>query len=129
MESSNIIAAIFSTILKITLSVAVIILVYRGVILGYEFGYGIFKQQPMTVVGDGRTVTVTVPEDMTPSQMGALFEKHGLIDNTALFLAQYYLSEFKEEVKPGVYELSTTMTVEEMMEIMATQAEEEESKS
>ncbi len=129
MESSNIITAIFSTILKITLSVAVIILVYRGVIIGYEFGYSVFKQQPMTLVGEGRTVTVTIPEDMTPSQMAKLFEKHGLIDNTTLFLAQYYLSEFKEEVKPGVYELSTTMTVEEMMEVMATPAEEEENKS
>ncbi len=128
METNNIVSAILSTVLKIAISVAVIILVYKGAMLGYEFGYRVFKQQPMSL-GEGRTVSVTITEDMKPADIGNLFEKNGLIDNTALFMAQYYLSEFKEEVKPGVYELSTSMTVEEMMEVMAAPTEEEDSES
>lgn len=128
METNSIVSAIFGTILKIVFAMVVIAFVFRGTVAGYEFGYRVFKQQPMSL-GEGRTVTVKVTEDMSVRQMGELFQKSGLINDTTLFLAQYYLSEFQEEVKPGTYELSTSMTVEEMMEVMATPTEEEEGKS
>ena len=35
------------------------------------------------------------------------------------------MSEFKADVKPGVFELSTAMTAEEMMEAMTVTEEEE----
>ena len=35
------------------------------------------------------------------------------------------LSAYKDEMQPGTYELNTSMTTEEMMEIMAMQVEEE----
>ena len=128
MESNHIVSAVFSTVLKIIFAMVIIAFVFRGAMAGYEFGYRVFKQQPVAL-GEGRTVTVKVTEDMSPSQIGELFKKNGLINDSLLFLAQYYLSEFREGVKPGTYELSTSMTVEEMMEIMATQTEEEDSKS
>jgi len=39
---------------------------------------------------------------------------------------QYLLSEYKQDFKPGTYDLSTAMTAEEMMKVMATDTEEEE---
>ena len=34
------------------------------------------------------------------------------------------LSAYKDELKPGSYELSTSMTIEEMLQIMSMEAEE-----
>ncbi len=128
MKTNNIVSAIFGTILKIVFAMVVVAVIFRGSMAGYEFGYRVFKQQPMAL-GEGRAVEVKVSEDMTPKQMGEMFLEKGLIKDTTLFMAQYYLSEFREKVKPGTYVFSTSMTVEEMMEIMATHTEEEESES
>lgn len=69
-------------------------------------------------LGEGRTVSVTIAEGMSPKEMGQLFLSKGLIRDEKLFVLQYYFSEFREDLKSGEFELSTAMTVEEMMEAM-----------
>ena len=123
MKASNIVGAVFGTIFKVAVAIVVVILIYKGAMMGYDFGYRIFDQEPMTA-GEGRTVSVAVTENMSAAEMGQMLKDKGLIEDTWLFLAQYYLSEFQKDIKPGIYDLSTSMTVEEMMEIMATQEEE-----
>lgn len=125
METRSLAAAILGMILKVVIVVLVVIWIYRGAMAGYNFGYRVFKQEPMAL-GEGKTVTVTITEDTNVNRMGELFLQKGLIRDKLLFTAQYYLSEFREGVKPGVYELSTSMTVEEMMEHIAAQNAEEE---
>ncbi len=125
METRDVVGAVLNTMIKVVLTVLVVILVYRGAITGYNFGYRVFKQEPMTL-GEGRTVTVTIKENMSVKEIGELFLQKGLIKDTTLFMAQYYLSEFREGVKPGTYELSTSMTVEEMMETIANWVDETE---
>ena len=68
--------------------------------------------------GEGRTVTVTVSPDMSPLDIGKLFEGRGLVRDARLFALQYYLSEYREDVGPGTFDLSTAMTAEEMMQAM-----------
>ena len=63
-------------------------------------------------------MTVAITEDMSASDIGHLLENKGLIRDARLFVLQYYLSEYREDVKPGIFELSTSMTAEEMMEAM-----------
>ena len=53
-------------------------------------------------------------------------KEKGLIRDAKLFYFQEMFSEYKGELKPGVYELSTGMTPYEMMEIMSASDEEEE---
>ena len=104
-----------------------VLVIYRGAMTCYEYGYRIFEEPPMST-GEGRVVTVTVTEKMPPKEIGELFLSKGLIRDDKLFVLQYYLSEFKKDVKPGTFELTTAMTVEEMMEVMASgepEAEEE----
>lgn len=118
MNSGNLVGAVFGAILKVAAAVLVIFLVYKGAVICYDYGYRIFDEPAMST-GEGRTVTVTVTEDMSPSDIGELFKSKGLIRDSRLFILQYYLSEFRKDVRPGTYDLSTAMTVEEMMEVMA----------
>lgn len=124
MNSGNLVGAVFGAILKVGAAVAVIFILYKGAAVCYDYGYRIFAE-PAVSSGEGRTVTVTVTEDMSPSQIGDLFAEKGLVRDARLFVLQYYFSEFKRDVKPGVFELSTAMTVEEMMEVMASSEEPE----
>ena len=146
MKPSQVLAAVFETVLKVLIAVAVILIIYRGVLFGYEYGYRIFAEEPMTT-GEGRDVAFTVTDKMTASvkegenalsvssmldaydigkDMGKILEKNGLIRDKTLFAFQFVFSEFREDLKPGTYDLNTSMTVDEMLEMMTTGEEEEE---
>lgn len=125
MKTSKLVAVVCSVILKVAVIVAVIFVIYRGAMLCYDYGYRIFAE-PAISAGEGRSVTVTVTEDMSPKEIGTLLLSKGLIRDEKLFVLQYYFSEFQKEVKPGTFELTTAMTVEEMMEVMASQTSEDE---
>lgn len=123
MKPINIISAVAGVIIRVAVAVFVIYFIYRGAITCYDYGYRIFTEPAMTV-GEGRVVTVTITADMSPSDIGKLFESRGLVRDARLFTLQYYLSEYVKDVKPGVFELSTAMTAEEMMAVMAASKDE-----
>ncbi len=123
MKSGNLISAVFGTILKVVCSVLVIYLIYKGALTCYDYGYRIFTE-PAVSAGEGRKITVTIAEDMGAMELGELFAAKGLSKDAKLFALQYLLSEFRQDMQPGTYELSTAMTAEEMFEVMATPVEE-----
>lgn len=125
MNTKHLIGAVAGMIIKVVVAVLVVMLVYRGAMTAYDYGYRVFME-PAVSTGEGRTVAVTISKDMSPSQMGDLLYKNGLIKDPKLFLAQYWLSEFRKDIRPGTYELTTAMTAEEMMEVMATHPEDTE---
>lgn len=124
MKVLSVIAAVMDTILRVVIAVAVVYLIYRGAGICYDYGYRIFTEEAVAT-GEGRTVTVTITEDMSALEIGKLFESRGLVRDAKLFVLQYYLSEYVKDVKPGTFELSTAMTAEEMMEAMADLEDEE----
>lgn len=116
---------VVKSILKITAAVAVVLLIYNFSMKAYDFGYRIFAEEPMEL-GAGRTVSVSIVDGKSVSEIGEILEEKGLIRDAKLFYFQEMFSEYKGELKPGVYELSTGMTPYEMMEIMSASGEEEE---
>ena len=125
MKAWNIVSAVVGDIIRAAVAIAVVYLIYRGAVICYDYGYRIFTE-PAISSGEGRTVTVAVTEEMSASDIGTLLENKGLIRDKYLFVLQYYLSEYRKDVKPGVFELSTSMTAEDMMKVMASAAEEDE---
>jgi len=118
MEGMEVVKAVLGAILRAVIAVAVVAVIYKGAMRGYEFGYKGFADEPMTT-GEGRSVTVTVTEGMSAKEMGELLYDRGLIDDKQLFNVQYMLSEYRKDLKAGTYELSTSMTVDEMLKTMA----------
>lgn len=125
MKSESIMVAVFGAILKVVLVVAAVFIVYRGAVLCYDYGYRIFTEPAMSA-GEGRAVTVTLKPDMSATEVGKMMEEKGLTRDAKLFALQYLLSEYKEEVKPGTYEVSTAMTAEEIMAAMVPAQQVEE---
>ena len=124
MKVSSVISAVLGAIFRVVVVVAAAYYIYHGAMLAYDYGYRIFTE-PAISSGEGRKITVSITSDMSPSDIGELFENRGLVRDGKLFVLQYYLSEFRKDVKTGTFELSTAMTAEEMMEVMASSQEEE----
>ena len=53
-----------------------------------------------------------------------MLEEKGLISDYRLFVVQELLSAQHDKIKPGIYDLSTDMKAEEMLEILAGEGEE-----
>ena len=128
MKSSNLIVAVLGAIFRVVVAIAAVYIIYQGAILCYNYGYRIFTE-PAVSAGEGRTVTVAITDDMSPKEIGQLFENKGLVRDARLFMLQYYLSEYVKDVKPGVFDLSTSMTAEEMMEAMTVTEDGDQNQS
>ena len=125
MKVLNVAGAVAGAIFRLVVAIAVVYYIYQGALICSDYGYRIFTE-PAVSSGEGRTVTVTITESMTPMEIGELFESRGLVRDAKLFIMQYYLSEYTKDVGPGTFELSTAMTAEEMMAAMVVEKEETE---
>lgn len=125
MNSKDIVISIFSTVFKIVLAIIIVMFVYKWSISAYQYGQRVFNEPPVSA-GSGRKVTVEVQEGDTVKEISDILENKGLIRDAQLFRVQEFLSEYKNKMQPGTYELSTAMTTEEIMAVMAGQTETEE---
>lgn len=126
METKELVASLTGKVVKLAIIVGVVFLVYKGATTCYNYGYRIFTEPAMATEENAKIVEVTIGENVSAKEMGEGFERVGLIRDSKLFILQYYLSEFRKDIKPGTYQLSTAMTAEEMMEAMTITEEEEE---
>lgn len=120
MKVRDIVLTVCETILKVAIIAVIVMFIYRGALLAYDYGYRIFEEAPMSE-GEGREVVITIPEGMSAKEMGELLYKKGLIRDEKLFRIQHLLSEYKNELLPGTFTLRTNMTVEEMLKAMTVE--------
>jgi UPF0755 protein len=123
MNGKEFLGAISSTIIKIAIAAAVIMVVFRLAIYSYDFGFQIFADQPVSS-GDGRTVSVIVSDDLSDMELSKLLEQKGLVNDANVFFVQLKL--FDGDVVSGVYELNTAMTAAEMLNVMSSGNQEDE---
>ncbi len=117
MKMKDVVLSVCETILKIAVVAIIVMMIYRGATAAYDYGYRIFEEPAMTE-GEGREVIVDIPEGMSAKEMGELLYKKGLIRDEKLFQLQYFLSEYKEDLRVGQFVLRTNMTVDEMLKAM-----------
>ncbi|MCR5594486.1 MAG: hypothetical protein K6G12_01440 [Lachnospiraceae bacterium] len=125
MKIGEIIGSIIETIIKIAIFIFLAMLIYRGALMAYDYGYRVFTEAPVSV-GEGRIISVEVKSDMTAKELGEMLQQKGLIRDSKIFLLQEMLSEHHGDEVPGIYDLSTAMTSEEMLAIICADYEEVE---
>ena len=117
---------------SISFSILILLVVFIGVFKAssycYEFGYRIFAEEPVANE-PGTDVTVQIEEKDSAYDIGKKLEAKGLIRDAELYVAQYYLSAYVDELLAGTYTLNTSMTAKEMMIVMSTPVEETEVES
>lgn len=125
MNVKEIVGSVFGMAFKIIAVVLIVMFTYKYALLAYDYGYRIFGETPITS-GEGRTVTVTIQEDADVKAIGKILENKGLIRDGELFVLQELISDYHNELLPGTYELNTSMSAEQMMEVMSAEPETEE---
>ena len=124
MNSKEIVGSVFGMAFKIIAAVLIVMFVYKYALLAYDYGYRLFGERPITS-GEGRTVSVVIPEDADAKKVGEILEMKGLIRDAKLFRLQEFVSDYHDCILPGEYELNTSMTAEEMLAVMSTEQEED----
>ena len=120
----SIILGILNFIVRACILVVVIWGVRKVCLAAYDYGYRIYSEPPMAE-GDGVDVVVNIPMGSSVAETGELLKGYGLIRDDKLFILQERLSDYHDKLEPGTYTLNTSMTAEEMMEVMAPTAKEE----
>lgn len=123
MNVKQLLGAIGAMLFKIILSAAVIIIVFKLAVSAYDFGFNLFADIPIDEEGNGRTVNVIVSENQDSMDVGKMLEEKGLIRDAKMFYIQEMLSDYKDMITAGTYELNTAMSVGEMLEAMCSNAE------
>lgn len=124
MKVKYLIGAVVETIIKVVVLAAIVAFVLKTSTAAYDFGYRVFADEPVSVTG-GRTITVGISEEADIKDIAAMLEEKGLIADADLFVVQELLSAYHGEIIPGIYDLSTAMTAEEMLSVMSAPAMEE----
>lgn len=129
MSVSKIVMRLVSVSFTALLFLVVVYGLYELGLRSYDYGYRIFAEPPVSS-GEGEDVLVRVKSSMGDSAVGELLEEKGLIRDKWLFMLQLKLSGYSKKLVSGYYTLNTSMTAEEMMQVMsnegATDTEQEE---
>ncbi len=121
MNIKKLALGLLDLLVKIAFVILVVMIISKYSKVAYNYGYRIFNQVPVSS-GTGRTVTVTISEGDSANTIAEKLASVGLITDRNLFKLQEKLSDYHGLEMPGTYELSTSMTPEEMLQIMAAGA-------
>lgn len=124
MSIKELIGSVFETIIKVAFLIFAVTYIIRAATASYEYGYRVFTEEPVSQ-GEGRTISVSVEEPVSVKDVGVMLEERGLIRDANLFVIQELLSENHGKIQPGIYDLSTAMTAEEMLDVMSPEVPEE----
>lgn len=125
MNLKYIVGAMAQVIIKVALFAYIIMYIFRAATAAYDYGYRVFTEPPLSF-GEGRIISVYIKDGESALDVGKMLEEKGLIRDGRLFMIQELLSENHGKIQPGVYDLNTSMTPQEMLEVIAQEPETDE---
>ncbi|MCR5116249.1 MAG: endolytic transglycosylase MltG [Lachnospiraceae bacterium] len=120
----DIITTVVSVVIKILVAVWLVNFIYTKAVEAYDFGYRVFTEPAMSLA-PGRDVTVAITEGKSDKAIAETLYDKGLTRDANLAYLQILASEYREKITPGVYELNTSMTMEDIIKTLAGNHEEE----
>ena len=118
MDIKQIALSFMSTAVRIVILAVAVLVIYKAGIKAYDFGFRIFTEEPMSAP-PGRDVEVTIVQGDSLMEIADMLEEKGLVRDAKLCFIQKKVSVYDADVKPGFYTLNTSMTADEMFEIIA----------
>lgn len=116
----KLICMLFSMIINL----AIIVFLIEGFTYSFGFTYRMFNDAPKNAA-DKTTVTVSVLEDSSSRDIIDLVYDAGVVEDKYVFMAKTYLEGYYKKMKPGVYELSQSMTNTQILQTLTGQIKEE----
>ncbi len=124
MSASKIVMRLVSISFSALVFILAVYGLYQLGLHAYDYGYRIFTE-PAVTEGEGSDKLVQVKKSMSDTDIGQILEEKGLIRDKWLFVFQLKLSQYSGKLVPGYYTLNTSMTAQEMMQVMSGEESEE----
>ena len=100
----------------------VLFLVYRAALFAYDFSYQVFGDPAMSKYNT-QTTTIVVKEGEAAADIASDLKEAGLIKYELAFNIRVRLAEVGDKIMPGTFELSPSMTAEEIIEKLTTEGD------
>ena len=118
MDARKAAAHVGGICLKVAIYVAIVLaLIYLGQTT-YYYTHAVFSNQAYEEA-PGKTVKITISEDVSGKKLSEVLEENGLIENSFVFQLQMKMAGFDEKIKADTYELNTSMPPSELFEILS----------
>lgn len=114
--------SIITAIIRIVFIIVAVMVTYHYGEIAYSYGYSVFNQTAVNP-SDDRLITFTVTDDESVSDIGNDLKDKGLIKDAKLFRLQEFVSNYHNKIAAGDYQLSSSMTPDEMIQIMAASSD------
>lgn len=118
-------SSIVGIIINIVLIALVIYLVPKVTMYAYDFARN-FVLQPAQENKVAKEVNITIPSGASTKKIATILKENGLINSAEVFTLKVKLSEYDGTFKKGDYSLNTSMSEEEIMEILKTGTKSQE---
>ena len=125
MKLKYVIGTMAEIIIKMAVFVLIVTYVIKGATAAYDYGFRVFAEEPLEE-GEGRIISVSIGSSDTAKEVGEMLQDKGLIRDANLFRIQELLSENHGKIQPGIYDLSTSMTAQDILAVIAAEPETDE---
>jgi UPF0755 protein len=122
-EINKVTGTIISVAGKLIFYAVVVLLLVEGCTRGYAFGHAIFCPTAMEAT-PGTDKVVTITDGQSTGDVASMLRSRGLIDSELILQIQKRFYEY--EFHPGTYELNTSMTSKEILQVLNEGTGEEE---
>lgn len=112
----------FELCIHVLIYAFVIFFVYRAAVLAYDYSYNVFGD-PIVSKYDTQTQSVVVEDGDSAAQVADKLKDAGLIKYESAFVIRVRLEEMGDKIMPGTFELSPSMSVEEILHKLTTEGE------
>ena len=114
-------------VIRILIIIFLIVITVFLIRSAYRIGYDVTGTKPLSTQENAKDAMVIISADMSVRDIADLLKNKGLIDEDPYaFVLQERLSEYHDRIVPGTYVLNTSMTIDEMLKVMARDDEKEE---
>ncbi len=107
------------TVIHVGVYILVIFLFIKAATLAYDFSYQVFGDPAMSKYNQ-ETVRIDVPEGTTVKEVAKTLEDNGLIKYKSAFVLRMKLAKLSDSIQPGTYDLSQTMTADDIVLALTT---------
>lgn len=118
----KVVLGFFELCIHVLIYAFVIFLVYRAAIFAYDYSYNVFGD-PVVSKYDTQTQTVVVEDGDSAAQVADKLKDAGLIKYESAFVIRVRLEEMGDKIMPGTFELSPSMSIEEILQKLTTEGE------
>lgn len=125
MSANKLVKTIIGVSVEVIFLALIIIVIYNGAVKAYSFGFSVFAEKPIAAE-PGRDINVTIDSKLSAYELGKLLEEKRLVRDAKVFYVQMKLMSVNGQVKSGRYTLNTSMTAEEMIQIITADLQESE---